>query len=71
MDELFGGVHAHKHCWGNDANWFGSVNMLFVGDLLQRSPVNEAPVFCKIMNAVIAAKIGSIGAPNIWMDCVT
>ena len=71
MDELFGGVHTQKSCWGSDADWFGSVNMLFVGDLLQLPPVNGAPVFCKITNAEIAAKIGSIGAPNIWMDCVT
>jgi len=71
MDELFGGVHAHQHCWSSDDNWFGSVNMLFVGDLLLLPPVNGLAVFCKLKNEVIAAKIGSIAAPNIWMDCVT
>ena len=60
LDELFGGVHTHKRCWGSDADWFGSVNMLFVGDLLQLPPVNGALVFCKITNAEIAAKIGSV-----------
>jgi len=71
IDEFFGGVHAHQRCWGSDYDWFGAVNMLFVGDLLQLPPVNGLPVFCKLKNEVIATKIGSIAAPNIWMDCVT
>jgi len=54
MDEFFGGVHTHQRCWGSDEDWFGSVNMLFVGDLLQLPPVNGLLVFC----VVIAAKIG-------------
>jgi len=62
---------AHQRCWGSDEDWFGSVIMLFVGDLLQLPPVNGLPVFCKLRNEVIAAKIGSIAVPNIWMDCAT
>ena len=34
LEELFGGTE-----------WFGSRNMLFVGDLLQLPPVSESTVF--------------------------
>ena len=42
LDELFG---------GND--WFGSRNMIFVGDLLQLQPVNGNPVFERITNKTL------------------
>ena len=35
--------------FGTD-EWFGSKNILFVGDLLQFPPVNGRPVFNKIRN---------------------
>ena len=34
LEELFGGDE-----------WFGSINMLFVGDILQLQPVNGSAVF--------------------------
>ena len=34
LEELFGGD-----------DWFGSINMLFVGDILQLQPVNGSAVF--------------------------
>ena len=34
--------------------WFGGVNVLFVGDILQLPPVNGAPVFEKISNKSVA-----------------
>ena len=38
LEEVFGGD-----------TWFGSVNVLFVGDLLQLPPVNGRPVFKKVV----------------------
>ena len=37
LQELFGGE-----------DWFGGINLLFVGDLLQLQPVNGNPVFEKM-----------------------
>ena len=37
LEELYGGTE-----------WFGSINVMFVGDLLQLPPVNGDPVFCKL-----------------------
>ena len=37
LEELFG-----------SADWFGSMNVMFVGDLLQLPPVNGSPVFSKL-----------------------
>ena len=44
LEELFG---------GND--WFGSRNMVFVGDLLQLQPVNGSPVFEKITDKTLSS----------------
>ena len=38
--------------FGTD-EWFGSKNILFVGDLLQLPPVNGRPVFNKISNKLV------------------
>ena len=59
LEELFG---------GNE--WFGSRNMLFVGDLLQLQPVNGTPVFEKITQKSLSFKLGCAASVNIWRDCV-
>ena len=58
LEELFG---------GNE--WFGSRNMLFVGDLLQLQPVSGTPVFEKISNTLLF-QIGCATSVNIWRDSV-
>ena len=57
LEELFG---------SND--WFGSKNMLFVGDLLQLQPVNGHPVFEKITQKSLQHKLGCATSVNIWRD---
>ena len=59
LNELFG---------GND--WFGSRNMIFVGDLLQLQPVNGSPVFERITNKTLSYKLGCAASVNIWRDSV-
>ena len=59
LEELFG---------SND--WFGSKNMLFVGDL-QLQPVNGHPVFEKITQKSLQHKLGCSTSVNIWRDVVT
>ena len=56
LEELFGGS-------GDD--YFGSMNMLFVGDILQLPPVTGSPVFSKLCNKLIASRMGSIASVNI------
>ena len=60
LEELFGG-----------SEWFGSKNIMFVGDLLQLQPVNGKPVYEKITNKTISLKLGCTACPNIWKECVT
>ena len=59
LDEIF----------GRD-EWFGGVNVLFVGDILQLTPVNGAPVFDRITNKAVASKLGCMTSVNIWQDTV-
>jgi len=49
LKELFGGT-----------DWFGSINVIFIGDLLQLPPVNGNPVFCKL-NSKAVSKLGCMG----------
>ncbi|CAI8005302.1 ATP-dependent DNA helicase PIF1, partial [Geodia barretti] len=49
--------------------WFGGVNVLFVGDILQLPPVNGA-VFEKINNRSITTKLGCMTSVNIWQENV-
>ena len=60
LEELFGG-----------SDWFGSMNVIFVGDLLQLPPVNGLPVFCKLTNRAVSSKLGCMGSVNIWRDTIT
>ena len=47
--------------------WFGGVNILFEGDILQLPPVNGAPVFER---KSITLKLGCMTSVNIWQDSV-
>ena len=58
LEELFGG-----------SEWFGSRNMLFVGDLLQLPPVNGGPVFDKVSTKSLLLQLGCAASINIWKDC--
>ena len=58
LEELFGGT-----------DWFGSINVMFVGDLLQLPPVNGDPVFSKL-NQKAMSKLGCMGSGNIWKDTI-
>ena len=59
LEELFG-----------TNEWFGSKNMLFVGDLLQLPPVNGNHVFEKITKKSLSFKLGCATSVNIWRDTV-
>ncbi len=59
LEELFGGC-----------DWFGSRNMLFVGDLLQLQPVSGNPVYEKIGTKSLLFKLGCATSINIWTDSV-
>ena len=55
--------------FGTD-KWFGSVNTLFVGDLLQLPPVSGGLVFDQLNSKAILSKLGSMTAVNIWKETV-
>ena len=59
LEELFGGDQ-----------WFGSMNVLFLRDMLQLPPVNGSMVFQNIHNKVIAARLGCMTSVNIWRETV-
>ena len=59
LEELFG-----------SQDWFGSKNMLFVGDLLQLQPVNGHPVFEKIPQKSLQYKLRCATSVNIWRDAI-
>ena len=50
--------------------WFGGVNVLFVGDILQLPPVNGAAVFERVSNKSVMTKLGSMTSVNIWQENV-
>ena len=58
LDEIF----------GRD-QWFGGVNVVFVGDILQLPPVHGAPVFDRLTNKSVA-KLGCMTSVNIRQDNV-
>uniref|UniRef100_A0A1X7U4R1 DNA helicase Pif1-like 2B domain-containing protein n=1 Tax=Amphimedon queenslandica TaxID=400682 RepID=A0A1X7U4R1_AMPQE len=55
--------------FGTD-EWFGSKNILFVGNLLQLPPVNGRPVFKKISNKLVKTRLGAANAVNTWKETV-
>ena len=57
LEELFGG-----------GEWFGSRNVLFVGDLLQLQPVSGNPVFERIATKSLLFKLGCATSVNIWKE---
>ena len=50
--------------------WFGGMNVLFAGDILQLPPVNGGPVFEHISKKSITNKLGCITSVNIWQVCI-
>lgn len=54
-----------EEIFGESSSWFGSTNVLFVGDILQLPPVKGKPVFNKLENKAIATRLGSISCVNI------
>ena len=59
MSELFG-----------SDTWFGRMNVLFVGDLLQLQPVNGNPIFETVHKKAICYKLGCATSVNIWGSSV-
>ena len=57
LEELFG-----------RGEWFGSRNVLFVGDLLQLQPVSGNPVFERIATKSLLFKLGCATSVNIWKE---
>ena len=55
--------------FGGD-NWFGSMNILFDGDLLQLPPVNTAPVFEQLNSKAILTRLGCMTSVNIWKETI-
>ena len=51
-------LHLHLEEVSGKDNWFGSVNILFVSDLLQLPPVKGAPVFAGHMNKAVVPHLG-------------
>ena len=58
-----------EELFGTDS-WFGSMNILFVGDLLQLPAVNGAPVFEALTNKVVLTRLGCMTSVNIWKETV-
>ena len=59
LDDIYG---------SND--WFGSKNIIFVGDLLQLPPVNGRPVFQNVSSTIVKQRLDSGCAINIWKETV-
>ena len=59
LDEIFG-----------KDDWFGGINVLFVGNILQLPRVSRGPVFDRITNKAESLKLGCMTSVNIWCDTV-
>ena len=55
--------------FGTD-NWFGSISILFVGDLLQLPPVSGAPVFDKLNTKAVLSMLGCMTSVNIFQETI-
>uniref|UniRef100_A0A1X7UAZ7 ATP-dependent DNA helicase n=1 Tax=Amphimedon queenslandica TaxID=400682 RepID=A0A1X7UAZ7_AMPQE len=55
--------------FGTD-EWFGSKNILFVGDLLQLPTVNGRPVFKNNSNKLVKTILEAANAIDIWKETV-
>ena len=55
--------------FGGD-EWFGSRNVLFIGDFLQLPPVNGQSVFEKLNSTAILSRLGCMTSANIWQETV-
>ena len=62
LEDIFG-VSDH-------GEWFASMNMLFVGDILQLPPVTGLLVFAKITNKVLITRLNCMASVNIWRDAI-
>ena len=51
-------------------DWFGSKNIIFVGDLLQLPHVNGRPVIQNVSSTIVKQRLGSGYAINIWKETV-
>ena len=60
LEELFGGTE-----------WFGSRNMLFVGDVLQLPPVSGSPVFERITTKSLLFKLECATSVNSLHAIIT
>ena len=60
LEELFNGGD----------KYFGTKNILLVGDILQAPPVNEKPVFDRVSQKAILHKLGSTTASTKWQEVV-
>ena len=64
-------IHMRLEELFSENEWFGSRNMMFVGDLLQLPPVAGSPVFEKVSTKSLLNQQGCAASANIWRDCVT
>ena len=51
--------------------WFGSKNILVLGDLLQLPPVFESPVYTPLTSSIVHKHTGSVGSADIWRQLFT
>jgi len=59
-----------KELFGGSGDWFGSMNMLFFGDILQLPLVTGSPVFSKLSNKLIASRMVCMTSVNIWKEAI-
>lgn len=55
----------------SDNGWFGRINILVLGDLLQLPPVNEASPFITLNSTQSKKYLNSLGTVNLWATLFT